>query len=223
MNVGILIPARRFFSDGVRDRRGCYFSFDVESRGPSSARNGINGIGIVVFNEDGNVMHKYGTGISMGGSEQFDAKTWTEFWAKQPAALAWTQTNPKEPATVAAEIAGLYAEARAVFGKVTWIGWPASYDWANLKAFLDKFLRAFDPEVVGFKATCISSMAEALQWAHALPDKPTLASLGVVNEQAHNPVSDALAQGQAFFKIRELLKGGPRTKLEAIQDNPDQN
>lgn len=221
MSGGILISARRFFSDSVHDKRGCYFSFDVEARGPSSIRNGINGIGIVVFDEDGTVVHSYGTGISMDSSESFDANTWSEFWAKEPAALAWTQTNPKEPATVAAEIVSLYAEARVVFGKVTWIGWPAGYDWARMTGFLDKFLRAGDPEVVGFKPTCISSMAEPLQWAHALPAKPTLASLGVVNEQAHNPVSDALAQGLAYFKIRELLKQPP-PKIDSTTSETNQ-
>ncbi len=214
MEGGVRTAARNFFSDVAPNTRGCYFSFDVEARGPSSARNGINGIGIVVFNEDGRVINAYGAGIAMDSSENFDAKT----WAKQPAALAWTQTSPKDPATVAADIAGLYAEARAVFGKVTWIGWPAAYDWARMTGFLDKFLRAGDPEVVGFKATCISSMAEALQLAHALPAKPTLASLGVVNEQAHNPVSDALAQGLAYFKIRDMLKSGPCLKLESAAD-----
>lgn len=181
-----------------------YISFDWEARGPHMKKHGFNGFGAVLFNKDGQVVRDVGFGIQADVWQALDPDTKTTFWDKNPAALRWCETNPLAPQEAAQQIVRFYLQAKAEFKTVQWIAWPAAYDWANLMFFLTEFHPETSP-IKEHKAECVSSMALAYQLAAGLPKKPDLAALGIHNANAHNPVSDALAQGQAFFVLREKL------------------
>lgn len=181
-----------------------YFSFDFESAGPNYATNGVNGIGVVVFDKDGNEVEVYETGIVLTNGRQMEPGCKQFFWDKNPEALKWIQDHDETPWVVASKIADLYKKYKGLGGKknkIEWVAWPAAYDWGLLVNFMNEF--DCSKTQIGFKATCASSMCDAYTTAAGLNNKPSLDDLGCPIENPHFPGSDARAQGKAFFVLKQ--------------------
>lgn len=201
---------------GGPTKKGCFIMIDFEMRGPSMRLHGSNGVALVAFDREGVEVGAYATGIAMLEGQTFEADT-KKFWDKNPEALAWTEKNAKPADEVAKDIMTFFVEKKAQFGEVVWIGWPAGYDWGCLVAFLDTFLPDGLPSVIGHKATCVSSMADALKICAGLDKKPTLADLGFENQNAHQPEADARVQGLAFFEVvRRLAQVRDQKQLNVV-------
>ncbi len=190
--------------EGETEKGGCFFMIDFEARGPSMRLHGVNAVGIVAFSKSGEEVGAYGSGIAAAEGQTFDEDT-QKFWDKNPEALEWTVKNAKPAEQVAGEIVAFHADMQARFGEVVWLGWPAAYDWSRLVAFLDAHLPGGTPAAIGFKAECVSSMANALRISAGMDKKPSPESLGFENPAAHNPVADARVQGFAFFEVVRRL------------------
>jgi hypothetical protein len=190
--------------EGGEQEKGSFIMFDFEARGPSMRLHGVNGVGLVAFDRNGAEVGAYASGIAATEGQTFEEDT-KKFWDRNPEALAWTEKHAKPAEQVANEIVAFHADIQARFGEVVWIGWPAAYDWSRLVAFLDAHLPGGTPAALGFKAVCVSSMADALKICAGLDEKPSLESLGFENTDKHNPESDARVQGFAFFEVVRRL------------------
>ena len=189
-----------------------YFSFDVESRGPDLLKHGINAIGIVAFDEHGNELEAYETGIAADAGQVFDSEVKELFWDKNPEVLKWIDANSKPGKAVVQEIVDLfdkYAEKHSV----VWIAYPAPYDWALLIAFCQN-VGGIDVRHFGHKATCISTLMKAYRAIGQLTPDAGFSAVGLVNENPHRPASDARVQGQLYFKLTtKFIKTGELVEI----------
>lgn len=181
-----------------------YVSFDWEARGPHLIRHGMCGVGFVLFDENGAIVEEIGFGIQPVAGQQFDPKTKEEFWDKNPEALRWCETEAVPVEDAARRIVEFYQRAKQQFEEIKWLAWPSAPDWARLHFFLCTYFDG-DYPIDEFKADCVSSMAEAYSIMAQVP-KPDTAALGIVNESAHNPISDAKAQGLAYFALMRKMR-----------------
>jgi hypothetical protein len=176
-----------------------YFSIDFEARGPSFKLHGINAVGIVVFNSKGRVLTTFSSGIDEPGKE-FAESTKTEFWDKHPQVLVQIQQNMRPAVEVAKTIHATYEYYRGR-GNVIWIAYPASSDWARLKAFFDEHCILFVPH----RCVCISTLLDACAAKQGMLKSDMAKQLEFVNNNQHFPESDAYAQGILYFNICKFL------------------
>lgn len=184
---------------GVRNVEGAVISIDWEMRGKSLRDHGANGFGAALFDASGELKRTLGFGIRTLAGQGFDPATKSEFWDKNPAALAWCETDAVTPAEAAARIVEFYRAAKAEYGKVTWVCWPASYDWGILVYYMNTYFPGPYP-IEEHKAVCVSSMNDAYSLAKNMRLKPTPSQLGGEGA-AHFPTDDAIVQGRAFFAL----------------------
>ena len=182
-----------------------FFSFDFEAQGPNYTTNGVNGLGIVIFDEQGNELECYETGIQCTNGRQMDPNTKSGFWDKQPEALNWINNNLKEPWVVVQDIINLYKKYKQSHGKVVWIAWPAAYDWGLMVDFYNEFKPNNSPNI-GFKAECMSTLFKAYCAQTQITESDGKEKLDFNIKNPHFPGSDARTQGKVGIKLISFFK-----------------
>jgi hypothetical protein len=177
------------------------FSFDFESRGYDFRKHGPCAIGIVVFDV---VTQKevecYSTGVAPEeGMNWTDEACNTQFWDKHLDVKEWCIATQKPMKDVCNDILNMYDKYTAL-GNVTWVAYPAAYDWHLLKSMMEQV--GVSHERLGYTANCLSERIRMLKFVHKISTSEIKQNIGFVlsDEDAHYPDRDARAQGIAFLK-----------------------
>lgn len=174
------------------------------------------GIGLAVFDAEGNEKAAYEAGIHMLAGQTFDNET-QKFWDEHRIERSRIEINCKMPHEVAQDVLSIFQKARAEHGKVTWISWPAASNWAMLYDLLDTYLPDGVPPEVNCEVLCISTMADMQQELRGLTNKPHRESYGTVCVGKHVPVMDALTYGFMFFAMSRCFRAYHET-LEKYEE-----
>ena len=98
-----------------------YFSIDFESRGNDFLKNGVNAVGIAVFNESGALLETYSSGILPFLGQEISADT-QPFWDRNQHVLGWIALNSKHARDVVDDILGLYDKYKPA--TIEWLAYP---------------------------------------------------------------------------------------------------
>ena len=181
--------------------KAIFISVDFERLGFSYNLNGPNGVGLVVFDADGNELESYESGIKITGGRRPDPDTMKEFWAKNQDAMKYLQAMEKHPKEVVAAIKALYFKYKDQGHRVHWVGRPAAGEWSVLNEFYFEWAGP-DAPPIGYKALCCSMLLDVYEAKHGLSGTAACAQhLGVEYKMTHKPVDDARVQGILFCKL----------------------
>lgn len=190
-------------------------SFDIEATGDTPATASCNMIGVVgvledtVPSNDKNwIVFKRRWCIKEYNGR--GERCMREFWEKHLDNLKYIEDNAMDPEIVAKEISDFLAE---LSNKYQWyfVADPASYDWAWLSHFYDKF-GPTDKTYIGYKAICMDGMEKALNfmgytdnYIYELMEPPKEFGL----QMSHLADDDAEYQAYGYLKlVNELIKIG---------------
>jgi hypothetical protein len=83
--------------------KGVLFVFDIETRGKSMIKNGILSVGVVVGDENGEILHTQQWNVDELGGQEFEQRCLDEFWNKQPKELLESFSKNTVPAVLFAQ------------------------------------------------------------------------------------------------------------------------
>jgi hypothetical protein len=179
-----------------------YFSFDIEANGRSPALHSMLSIGIVAYDETGKELTSFQRNIEPIEGHIEEKRCMDAFWANQPEAWKFVNTNKIKPITMIKELEEWLQQFQGQ--KWKWIAKPASYDWQWLKYYHERFKTSTLD--IGFKCVCLSSMLDVYCKLFSIRDKDEFEKkLAGDLPYTHNPEDDARFQGRVYFN---LLKFG---------------
>lgn len=182
--------------------RKVFLSLDIEADGPSPALNNMRSIGIVAFDQTGKEIWRLQRNLKPLKNHTEEKKCMEEFWNVRPELWKFVNSHAIEPLTLIEELEIILTENP----NVTWICYPAAYDWQWLNYYycLLKSRRAPD---VGHTARCIRTMLHVYCQQNNIADQAELMKeLTDGLELTHNPENDARYQGRLYFNLCERLK-----------------
>jgi hypothetical protein len=134
-----------------------YVSVDVEADGRAPGVSSMLSFGSAAFTLDKELLAIYCVNLEQlaGAAPAPDVMRW---WEQQPEAWAACRKNLRSPATAMADYAGHLKDLRARHGRLVFIGFPATYDFAWISWYFHRFTGA---NPFGISGLCLKSLAAA--------------------------------------------------------------
>lgn len=179
-----------------------YVSVDIEADGPIPSTFSMLSFGAVAFNDSGKELDSFYAVLQrLPGARQDDATM--KWWSNFPEAYALATENPLPPDQVMRSYRKWLEELP---GRKTFVAYPAGFDFTFMHWYLMHFTEG-DP--CGFQALDMKTFAMArLGTRFHYVTKRTMPKAwfeGINRGQPHNPVDDARAQGELFFRMRDWV------------------
>jgi hypothetical protein len=180
-----------------------YLSFDIEADGDAPSVSNMLSLGIYGFDSTGKKVDEFQRNIAPHATKKPDKRCMTEFWAKNPEAWAFVQTDQVTAEECMKQLAEWYTNLATTFSKIKWVARPAAYDWQWLNNYYHEFGPKDKPSI-GFKATCISTMWEVYKSLYELTKEKENKVWNHMTKGlklTHNPLDDAKYQAQLFLNL----------------------
>lgn len=183
-------------------------SFDVEATGSSPVNGSMVMLGIVVVRESAPIPDKnrkwYIDKQSWCIKEynRRDERCMNEFWSKYPVNLRYILEIAKEPRIVAQEISNYLAELGKKY-KYYFLADPASFDWAWLIDFYDRF-GPNNKTNLGYKSICMDSMEKALNFM-GIPHNTSEDAKAYGLQMTHMADDDAEFQAYQYLMLMNIM------------------
>lgn len=150
-----------------KNKQKLVISFDVETIGDTPASGSCIMIGFVGFLETSipSMTNKWHIFKSQWCIKEYNVrgeKCMEKFWSKHLDNLKYIENNAQEPSEVAIAISDLLAELSKSYDWY-FVADPASFDWAWLSHFYDKF-GPTDKTYLDYKVICMDGMVKALNF-----------------------------------------------------------
>ena len=196
--------------------RELFISVDIEADGRIPGRNSMLSFGSAAFTLDKELVARFAVNLETLPGAEGDPET-LAWWKKFPEAWAAAREDPEDPATAlpryAAHLEALGKDLGGKWGRPTFIGFPAAYDFAWINWYLHRFAGR---NPLGISGLCLKTLGAALlklpfreatkrrfprRWFADLP-------------HSHVALDDAVEQGAMGISMLRELRGLPR--IEAI-------
>lgn len=203
-----------------------YLSADIEADGPIPGPFSMLSFGVVAFDAQGREQRAFARNLELlpGAIQHPETMAW---WAERPEAYARTRVNCVPPLDAMRDFDAWMR--RELPGKLTFTGYPASYDFLFLYWYLMRFLGLRDWEnftstgavmskgrdvldyrsPFGFQALDVKSLAMIpmeCDFRDVGKRKMPKAWFEGQPEHTHDPLDDARGQGMLLFKVLEAAR-----------------
>ena len=190
-----------------------FVSVDIEADGRIPGRNSMLSFGSAAFTLDKALVARFAVNLETLPGAAGDPET-LAWWRKHPEAWAAAREDPEDPATAlpryAAHLEALGREGGGGrrYGRPTFIGFPAAYDFAWINWYLHRFAGR---NPLGISGLCLKTLGAALlklpfrqaskrrfprRWFDDLP-------------HSHVALDDAMEQGAMGINMLRELRGLP--------------
>ena len=190
-----------------------FVSVDIEADGRIPGRNSMLSFGSAAFTLDKELVARFAVNLETLPGAAGDPET-LAWWRKHPQAWAAAREDPEDPATAlpryAAHLEALGREGGGGrrYGRPTFIGFPAAYDFAWINWYLHRFAGR---NPLGISGLCLKTLGAALlklpfrqaskrrfprRWFDDLP-------------HSHVALDDAMEQGAMGINMLRELRGLP--------------
>ena len=190
-----------------------FVSVDIEADGRIPGRNSMLSFGSAAFTLDKELVARFAVNLETLPGAEGDPET-LAWWRKHPEAWAAAREDPEDPATAlpryAAHLEALGREGGGGrrYGRPTFIGFPAAYDFAWINWYLHRFAGR---NPLGISGLCLKTLGAALlklpfrqaskrrfprRWFDDLP-------------HSHVALDDAMEQGAMGINMLRELRGLP--------------
>lgn len=186
-----------------------FLSFDVETDGQSPTLNSMLSIGIVAFDSTGKTISTFQRNLLPLDGHIREKRCMEEFWAKQPEAWAFVNTNRIAPQDAMIELAQWLVPLCEKYTQRKWIAYPASFDWMWLKYYYEKFTSAVLVNIpkIGYTCECLNTLMNLYCELNPSVEEDKLAKeLSGGAKTTHNPLDDARAQACIYHGLIQLFK-----------------
>lgn len=182
-------------------RSETYVSVDIEADGPIPVRHSMLSLGAAAYRANGRLLGTFTANFELLPGATAHPRT-SEWWLTQPEAWAAARDNPEPPAKAMQRFVDWIG---ALPGRAVFVGYPASFDFSFVSAYLDLFGHGAP---FGHAALCIQSLAMGLRGSSFerarrghLP-----AAWRSSRPHTHRALDDALEQGEIFCKLLEEMR-----------------
>lgn len=179
-----------------------YISADIETNGMVAGLHSMISLGCSAHNQQGEQISEFEINILPYKDLKEDPKT-MKWWKRFPEQYKQATLNPINPETAAIQFTNWVTQLSGQ--EKVLICHNAPFDFSFIRYWLVKEL--------GFSPFFTSLDTRQLAWATGKYEsfnyikKETIAkNLGVVNNNGHNALADAVEQAEIFFKLAQELK-----------------
>lgn len=184
---------------------GFIVSIDVESDGPIPGENSMLSLGAAAFDTDGELIDVFQANLKpLEGAHQ-DPETMA-WWEKNKEAWDYALSSQAEPEKAMKSFDAWLRILEARYGTVTFIAYPAGYDWTFVYWYSRKFIPVWKR---GFQCLDIKSYAAALlgvPFRSATKRNFPKVWFNDNFKHTHKASDDAVEQGYIYFQMLQWAK-----------------
>ena len=191
-----------------------YVSVDIEADGRAPGVSSMLSFGSAAFTLDKELLAVFSANLEQldDATPAPDVMSW---WDKQPDAWAACRRDLRDPADAMADYARHLKDLRARHGRIVFMGYPATYDFAWINWYFHRFTGA---NPFGISGLCLKSLAAArLKIPYGKATKRNFPKQWFENlPHTHVALDDAVEQGAMGINMIRETRGMPR--IQGIKD-----